>query len=364
MGRWGLGHSRWARFAGLAGALAGTLACGRDSRPGPSSPTVMSVSVAGAAPALGGRTQFSASATFSDGQVRTVTTDATWISSAPSVATVSGGLVIAVGLGDVTISATFQGVRGSAQIAVASSVDLSSFMRDYIEALFLGTGPLTPTDGVRGCPQSFGRWLGFPSGTNVQLLISSTVPQVSAIALADAAGTVPGASAGALSVTVGSTSDANPAPAANQVTATTHPNPQSVGCGFAQGCTSFSFVPGTPLILSARAVLATNQFTAAYVHDAIGHGVLGLCHVDGNLIGGARLSLMSFGPGVFSSALPLQLTDFDLLATRTVFNSGLNRGATRDDFLRMGLVNAATGLTPAAPRTLAGTSQIPAVPVR
>lgn len=364
MKRWRLVHSRCAARVSLAGALAGIIACGDSGPSRPSSPTVMSVSVAGAAPALGGRAQFSASATFSDGQVRTVTTDATWISSAPSVATVSGGLVIAVGLGDVTISATFQGVRGSAQIAVAASADLSPFMRDYIEALFLGTGPLTPTDGVRGCPQGSGRWLGFPSGTNVQLLISSTVPQGSANALTEAAGTVPGASAGALSVTMGSTPDANPQPVPNQVTATTHPNPLSVGCGFAQGCTSFSFVPGTPLILSARAILATNQFSAAYVHDAIGHGVLGLCHVDGNVIGGARLSLMSFGPGVFSSALPLQLSDFDLLATRTVFNSGLNRGATRDDFLRIGLVNPPTGLTPAAPRTLAGTSQIPAVPVR
>ena len=353
-----------AAVAVLAGVLLSAAACGDSSPPAPSTPTVASVSVTGAAPALGGSSQFSATASFSNGQTRTVTSEATWISSATSVATVSGGLVTAVGAGNATISATFENVRGSSQIDVAPSGSLTTFMRDYIEALFLGTGPLTPTDGVRGCPQSFGRWLGFPAGTTVQLLISSSVPPPSASALTDAAATVPGATGGALSVNVGSTSEANPLPTLNQVTATMHPDPLSTGCGFAQGCTRFTFVPGMPLILSARAILATNQFTPAYVHDAIGHGVLGLCHVDGNLIGGARLSLMSFGPGVFSNQLPARLSDFDLLAAQTVFNSGLAPGATRDDFLRMGLVNAPTALTPAAPRTLSGTSQIAAVPVR
>jgi Bacterial Ig-like domain (group 2) len=353
----------------LVAALAATASCGGDSPPtGPSSPIVMTVAVTGAMPAVGGRSQFAANASLSDGRVQNVTTEAVWSSSAPAVATVAGGLVTGVGPGDATITATYQNVRGAAQVAVTSPPDgtLSPFMRDYIEALFLGSGPLTPTDGVIGCPRSFGRWLGFPAGTSVELLVSPTVPQFSATALATAAGQVPTASAGALSITVAATSDANPLPAVNQVTATMHGDPMSLGCGFPQGCTRFTFGANPSLIVSARAILVTGQTAAAYVHDAIGHGVMGLCHVDGNLIGGARLSLMSYGPGVFSNQLPSELSAFDLIATQAVFRSGLSPGAARDDFLRLGLVNPVNADTRLGPRAVAAGADghIPAPQVR
>lgn len=326
----------------LAGLLVAAAACGGPSKSlAPSTPVVASVAVTGVAPALGNSAQFSASASFSDGSVRLVTSEALWASTAPSVATVSGGLVTAVASGNAVITATFQQVGGSAPIAVApiAGAALTSFMRDYIEALFLGTGPLTPTDGVRGCPRGFGSWLGFPPGTSVQMLISGTVPQVSANAMIDAAAAVPAASAGTLSVSIGTTAESDPLPATNQVTATMHADPLSLGCSFPQGCTRFNFAPGTPLVLSARAILVTGQFPGAYVHDAVGHGVMGLCHVDGNLIGGAHLSLMSYGPGVFSNQLPNRLSDYDVAATKAVFSSGLARGATRIDFQQAGLVN-------------------------
>ena len=350
-------------------AVLATSGCGGDAPPaGPSSPVVMTVAVSGSTPVVGGRSQFTANASFSDGRVQNVTAQAAWSSSATAVATVSGGLVTGVGPGEAPITATYQSVRGATQVAVASAPDgtLSPFMRDYIEALFLGSGPLTPTDGVIGCPRSFGRWLGFPTGTSVELLVSSTVPPFSATAIASAASQVPTASAGTLSVTIGATPDANPLPAANQVTATMHGDPMSLGCGFPQGCTRFTFGANPSLIVSARAILVTGQTAAAYVHDAIGHGVMGLCHVDGNLIGGARLSLMSYGPGVFSNQLPPELSAFDLIATQAVFSSGLAPGAMRDDFLRLGLVNPVNGDARPSQRPVAAGADghIPAPPVR
>ena len=349
-------------------AVLATSGCGGDSPAGPSSPVVMTVVVTGSMPVVGGRSQFAANASLSDGRVQNVTAEAGWSSSAPAVATVAGGLVTGVGPGDATITATYQSVRGAAHVVVASPPDgaLSPFMRDYIEALFLGSGPLTPTDGVIGCPRLFGRWLGFPAGTSVELLVSPTVPPFSATALASAAGQVPTASAGALSVTVGATQDANPLPAVNQVTATMHGDPMSLGCGFPQGCTRFTFGTNPSLIVSARAILVTGQAAAAYVHDAIGHGIMGLCHVDGNLIGGARLSLMSYGPGVFSNQLPSELSAFDLVATQAVFRSGLAPGAMREDFLRLGLVNPVNGEARPARRTVAAGADghIPAPPLR
>ena len=349
--------------------LAATMACSDGAPPPPTSPSpsLLNVTVTGTTPAVGGRSQFTANAIFSDGRSQNVTSQAVWTSSAPAIATVATGLVSAIAPGDATISATYQEMRGSANIAVPAPQDesLTPFMRDYIEALFLGTGPLTPTDGVIGCPRSFGRWLGFPAGTSIQLIVSSAVPSFAATALSSAAGQVPEATANALSVTVSSTADANHVPAANEVTATMHGDPISLGCSFPQGCTRFTFGPDPSQIVSARAILVTGQAAAAYVHDAIGHGVMGLCHVDGNLIGGARQSLMSYGPGVFSNQLSLQLSSFDLIATKAVFGSGLMPGATRDDFLRTGLVNPIAGDARRAPAEVPGTyTQIPAPRIR
>jgi hypothetical protein len=280
---------------------------------------------------------------------------------------VTGGLVSALAPGDTVITAGFQETSGRASISIAPPDDsLTPFRRDYIESLFLGTGPLTPTDGTRGCPTSFGIWRGFPSGTSIELVISATVPGAAATALINAANQVNLSSAGRLSVRITTTNEADPLPSPNQVTVTSHSNPLSLGCSFPQGCTRFNFVPGTALVSSARAILASNQFTGAYVHDAIGHGVMGLCHVDGNLIGGAHLSLMSFGPGVFSNSLPLQLSTYDLDATRPVFSSPLAPGATRTDFQQAGLVNPVNGVQTQSrrPVTSAVTSQIEAPRIR
>ena len=105
----------------------------------------------------------------------------------------------------------------------------------------------------------------------------------------------------------------------------------------------------------------------AAAHDAIGHGVLGLCHVDGNLIGGSRLSLMSFGVGVFSNNLPSLLTAFDLAAIQPVFRSGLLPGSTLFDFTRVGLVGkpGSTSSAQSTPRSTAvHTAVIDAPPTR
>jgi hypothetical protein len=93
---------------------------------------------------------------------------------------------------------------------------------------------------------------------------------------------------------------------------------------------------------------------------------MGLCHVDGNLIGGPGLSLMSYGPNVFSNQLPTQLSAYDLTATLAVFSSGLSLGATRADFIRLGLINgtSASTMAPKSVRELKRTSEIGAARIR
>ena len=93
-------------------------ACGTATSPS----VVSSVTVTGAAPAVGASSQYAAVANMSNGTSEVVTTTATWTSSNADIATVTpGGLVTAIAEGSVSISATFDNITGSAQAAVPAA---------------------------------------------------------------------------------------------------------------------------------------------------------------------------------------------------------------------------------------------------
>src|SRR5579863_126874 len=88
---------------------------------GPSTPTaaVNSITVTGTAPLFGATSQFAAAASLVDGTIRDITPFATWSSSNTQCATVSpSGLVTGLQVCQVTITAAFQGVSGSALIGI------------------------------------------------------------------------------------------------------------------------------------------------------------------------------------------------------------------------------------------------------
>jgi hypothetical protein len=94
---------------------------------------VVRIIVAGTPPPLGTSSQFTAIAVLTDGSSQTVTSQATWLSSNTSVATVSGsGMVSARSNGSVVISATYAGTEGSLAFAVVppATVTLSGRITD------------------------------------------------------------------------------------------------------------------------------------------------------------------------------------------------------------------------------------------
>jgi len=93
------------------------IACGNSTT---SATIASSLSVSGTAPAVGGTSQFNATATMADGSTQDVTSQATWQSSDTAVASVSSaGIVTGIASGSVTVSAVYQTLSASDTIVLA-----------------------------------------------------------------------------------------------------------------------------------------------------------------------------------------------------------------------------------------------------
>jgi hypothetical protein len=85
-------------------------------------PSVTEVTISGLPPALkvGQTAQLTASVTLSDGAKKDTTSGVTWQSTEPTVATVSStGLLTTTGAGEALLTATLQGVKGTAKLLVS-----------------------------------------------------------------------------------------------------------------------------------------------------------------------------------------------------------------------------------------------------
>jgi hypothetical protein len=106
--------------AGLSSCSGGTAPSPSSTPPPSSAPSVTGVAVSGAAPAIGSSSQFTATASMSNGGSQVVTNQAAWQSSNTVVASVSAsGLVAAHASGETDIRATYQIVTGSTRITIA-----------------------------------------------------------------------------------------------------------------------------------------------------------------------------------------------------------------------------------------------------
>jgi hypothetical protein len=129
----GSGLLRSARFAttlAVTVLCALLAACGGGGAPAPA-PTVTSLEVTPTGPSApaGTTTQLAATAIYSDGTHKDVTTDAVWSSSATAIATVGSssnqGLVTAVTMGAATISAIYSGQTGTTNFTASAAALVS-----------------------------------------------------------------------------------------------------------------------------------------------------------------------------------------------------------------------------------------------
>jgi Bacterial Ig-like domain (group 2) len=128
-------------FTSCGGGGGGT----SPSNPQPPAPTVSSIAVtpSGSTILAGDELQFAAKASYSDKSIKDVSNSATWASSDTSKASISSsGKATGVANGNVTITATFSGVSGTASLTVAGLSALS-------------VGPLGPTINAGGTQQFF-----------------------------------------------------------------------------------------------------------------------------------------------------------------------------------------------------------------
>jgi trimeric autotransporter adhesin len=91
---------------------------------------------------VGQNQPFQATALFSDGTSQTVNMMATWTSSAPMVADVTNlmmrGLVTGISAGTATITATYQGMSGSAQVTVSDATVVAIMLSPPLSNLKVG----------------------------------------------------------------------------------------------------------------------------------------------------------------------------------------------------------------------------------
>jgi hypothetical protein len=163
--------------------------------------------------------------------------------------------------------------------------------------------------------------------------------------MASAIESLNGATGGAVTVVLSVVQDVDPQPGVNEVTVAELSLPRAAGCPSDAGCVQYRFA-GRGLLMGARVVSPPGRSVSAYVHDAVGHGVLGLCHLDAGQVGGGDASLMSVGFGVPPGAGAPNLTGLDLDAIRSVYASSVSPGASRSAFLGARLVNLQAGQLP------------------
>jgi trimeric autotransporter adhesin len=196
---------QWLKWLGRlsAGVLAALLlsSCGGFF---PSADTIVSISLSPASAMIlpNATQQFTATATFGNNTTGNVSSQVTWTSSAPSIATISStGLATAVAVGTSTITATSGTVNGTASLTVSSNTITSITISPANPSISLSggqteqfTATATFSDGTIGDITTTSTWTS--SNTSVAIINATGLATP-----VGAGGTTIGASSGGVAAT-------------------------------------------------------------------------------------------------------------------------------------------------------------------
>jgi hypothetical protein len=199
-------------------------------------------------------------------------------------------------------------------------------LRDVIEAIFLGSGPLAAGDCVGP-----GVWVSYPRDSTVTLQIASSIDGAGRQALESAIADLTGVIAGRFRLESRPNIEADPLPGPLQITSADVAADVIVAlCSpGGSGCTKAELIGGVTLN-SARCVHRVGTSSRLKVHE-LGHAV-GLCHVDRLRMPAA---VMADPPGASPQD---RFTSLELDAIRAVSAANLEPGATRQMFRDAGLI--------------------------
>ena len=199
-------------------------------------------------------------------------------------------------------------------------------LKDVIEAIFLGTGPLAAGDCV-----GRGVWVSYPRDSMVTLQIASSIDSAGRQALESAVADLTGVLAGRFRLEPRSNAEADPLPGPLQITSADVPAEviTALCSPGGSGCTRAELIGGVTLN-SARCVHRVGTSSRLKVHE-LGHAV-GLCHVDRLRMPAAVMT------DPFGTAVESRFSGLELDAIRAVYAANLEPGATRERFRDAGLV--------------------------
>jgi len=167
-----------ASFSGMSGSAALTVQATTKTV------TAVSVTPGTASIAVGATQQFSATATYSDGTTSAVTSGVTWSTSATSIATINAtGLATAASAGQTTVTATYQGKSGSAQLTATIATVMSVAVTPSSASVPVGgtqqfTATATYSDGTTSNVSSTAAW----SSSNTAVATVNAVGLATAVA--------------------------------------------------------------------------------------------------------------------------------------------------------------------------------------
>ncbi len=258
--------------------------------------------------AVGTSEQLIATGDFSDGTTQNLTAFVTWVSSAPSLATVSNapgsqGLVTGSGVGSATITATLEGVSGTTTVTVTPAVLASIVITPPNPSLAKGTSEQLTATGTfsDGTTQDFTASASWISSSDTIATVANTVNP----------GLVTGTGVGSATITatlegVSGTTTVTVTPAVLTSIVVTPPNP-SLAKGTSEQLTATgTFSDGTTQDFTASASWISSSDTIATVANTVNPGLVtgtgvGSATITATLEGVSGTTTVTVTPAVLTS---------------------------------------------------------------